>query len=106
MIFQRELDVIEDRLEYLIIKSYKTPDFCIVNNQIKTSIYNFANYAKDCLPVKNIKRVNILNKIFEIVDNFFCFKDGDRLLSELLFISSFILIVFVKHFQLKVVMNV
>lgn len=73
--------MIEDRLEY-IRKWYKSADFCKVNDQIRNSIYNFANYAKDCLPSKGIKRANILNAIAKVVDDFFCFKDGDRFLCE------------------------
>lgn len=82
---QRELSTIEDDLEYLK-KWYKSDDFCVVNDQIKTSIYNFGNYAKDCLPSKDIKRANVLSKIAKVlIDEFFCFKDGDRLLSEFCF---------------------
>lgn len=78
---QRESGVIEDRLEHLR-SGYKPNGFCTVNEQIKTSVYNFANYAKDCLPAKDLKQANLLNSVIKSVDDFFCFKDGDRLLSE------------------------
>lgn len=78
--------MIEDHLKYLK-NVHKSNDFCAVRDQIKTSVYNFANYAKDCLPVKDKKRANILNKIIKILDDFFCFKDGDRLLSKVYFVN-------------------
>lgn len=82
--------MIEDHLEYLK-KWNKTTDYCIINDQIKTSVYNFANYAKDCLPSKDIKRANVLNAITKIISDFFCFKDGDRFLSK--FSRAFSLII-------------